>query len=58
MLLYVTCDTDEEINAVFEKLSQNRSIIMPLASYPSSEKHAWVKDKYDVTCQLNLEKIQ
>ena len=56
--MYIECDTEEEIDQVFEKLSQNGSILMPLASCPFSEKYAWVKDKYDVTWQLNFEKRQ
>lgn len=56
--LYVTCDNDEEINQVFEKLSQSGSVLMPLASYPFSEKYAWVEDKYGISWQLTLEKSQ
>ncbi|MDQ0177992.1 VOC family protein [Bacillus chungangensis] len=54
--LYVTCDTVEEIDRVFEQLSQDGSVLMPLAAYPFSEKFGWVADKYGVTWQLNLTK--
>lgn len=54
--LYVTCDSEDEINRVFEKLSQDGRVLMPLADYPFSEKFGWVEDKYGVSWQLNLEK--
>ncbi|SEM94541.1 VOC family protein [Lihuaxuella thermophila] len=56
MSLYVTCDTEEEIDDLFEKLSQGGGVLMPLASYPFSEKFGWVNDKYGVSWQLNLAK--
>jgi predicted 3-demethylubiquinone-9 3-methyltransferase (glyoxalase superfamily) len=52
--LYVTCDTEDEIDRVFEKLSQDGTVLMPLAAYPFSEKFGWVTDKYGVSWQLNL----
>jgi len=54
--LFVTCDTEEEIDRVFASLSQEGSILMPLAAYPFSEKFGWVADKYGVTWQLTLER--
>jgi predicted 3-demethylubiquinone-9 3-methyltransferase (glyoxalase superfamily) len=56
MSLFVTCDTTEEIDGVFEKLSQNGKVLMPLSPYPFSEKFGWVEDKYGVSWQLNLAK--
>lgn len=56
MSLYVTCDTEEEINKVFEKLSEGGKILMPLGSYPFSERFGWVNDKYGVSWQLTFEK--
>ena len=53
--LYVTCATEDEINRLFEKLSQDGNVFMPLMTYPFSEKFAWVADKYGVSWQLNLE---
>jgi predicted 3-demethylubiquinone-9 3-methyltransferase (glyoxalase superfamily) len=52
--LYVTCDTEDEIDRVFEKLSREGNVLMPLAAYPFSEKFGWVTDKYGVSWQLNL----
>ena len=52
--LFVTCDTSEEIDEVYEKLSQNGQILMPIAPSPVSEKFAWVQDRYGVSWQLNL----
>lgn len=54
--LFVTCDTEEEIDQVFESLSLEGSILMPLAAYPFSEKFGWVSDKFGVSWQLSLEK--
>jgi predicted 3-demethylubiquinone-9 3-methyltransferase (glyoxalase superfamily) len=52
--LYVACDTEEEIDRVFEKLAQDGSILMPLAAYPFSKKFGWVADRFGVTWQLTL----
>lgn len=54
--LYVTCDSEEEIDQYFEKLSKNGHIHMPLAEYPFSEKFCWVDDQFGVSWQLTLEK--
>lgn len=56
MSLYVKCDTQNEIEALFGNLSEDGQILMPLASTPVSEKFGWVADKYGVSWQLNLEK--
>ena len=54
--LYVACATEEEIDRLFEQLSQGGAVAMPKASYPFSDKFAWVADKYGVSWQLNLER--
>lgn len=54
--LYVKCDTEEEIDKVFEKLSEGGKILMPLGSYPFSEKFGWLNDKYGVSWQLDFKK--
>ncbi len=52
MSLYVTCDTEEEIDKLFAALSEGGNILMPLGSYPFGEKFGWVNDKYGVSWQL------
>ncbi|GKU77054.1 VOC family protein [Paenibacillus sp. L3-i20] len=52
--LFVTCDTEEEIDDLFEKLSRGGSVLMPLDVYPFSRKFAWVADSFGVTWQLSL----
>lgn len=54
--LYVSCATEDEIDRLFEKLSQGGAVAMPLMAYPFSAKFAWVTDKYGVSWQLNLER--
>ncbi|HDR6311292.1 TPA: VOC family protein [Bacillus cereus] len=54
MSLYVTCETEEEIETVFHKLAQDGSVLMPLGSYPFSKKFGWLNDKYGVSWQLTL----
>jgi predicted 3-demethylubiquinone-9 3-methyltransferase (glyoxalase superfamily) len=52
--MFVTCDTEEEIDELFAKLSQDGQVLMPLAPSPVSKKFGWVTDKYGVSWQLNL----
>jgi len=54
--LYVACATEEEIDRLFEKVSQGGTVALPLAAYPFSEKFDWVADKHGASWQLNLER--
>ncbi|KIL45117.1 VOC family protein [Jeotgalibacillus soli] len=56
MSLFVTCDSEEEIDRLFEALSEEGAVLMPLGPLPVSEKFGWVQDKYGVSWQLNLPK--
>lgn len=52
--LFVTCDTEQEVDRIFAKLTEGGSVLMPLASYPFSPKFCWISDKYGVSWQLSL----
>jgi predicted 3-demethylubiquinone-9 3-methyltransferase (glyoxalase superfamily) len=52
--LFVSCDTEKEIDELFEKLSQDGQVLMPLAPSPVSKKFGWVTDRYGVSWQLDL----
>ncbi|RNF38731.1 VOC family protein [Planococcus salinus] len=53
--LYVTCNTQKEIEQAFEQLSDGGEVLMTLDAYPFSEKFGWVNDKFGVSWQLNLQ---
>ena len=42
------------LDALWEKLSQDGSVLMPLDTYPFSEHYGWIQDKYGVSWQLIL----
>ena len=52
--LFVTCQTNEEIDNIYNKLVEGGNAMMPLDKYPWSEKYAWVVDKFGMTWQLML----
>ena len=52
--LFVTCQTDEETERIYNKLFDGGKAMMPLNRYPWSEKYAWVIDKFGMTWQLML----
>ena len=55
MSLFVRCDTEQDVEALFAKLAQDGQILMPLGEYPFSPKFAWVSDRFGVSWQLSLE---
>lgn len=49
--LFVTCLPDE-IDRLFERLSDGGQVFMPLGLYPFSSRFAWLSDRYGVSWQL------
>jgi predicted 3-demethylubiquinone-9 3-methyltransferase (glyoxalase superfamily) len=54
MSLFVSCDTEAEIDELFAKLSQGGMVLMELANYPFMKKFGWCNDKFGVSWQLTL----
>jgi predicted 3-demethylubiquinone-9 3-methyltransferase (glyoxalase superfamily) len=54
---YTVCETEEEINSVWEKLLDGGKALMPINSYGWSPRYGWVEDRYGVNWQLSLGKI-
>lgn len=52
--LFVTCQTEEEIDAISAALGDGGAFLMPLGSYGFSRKFAWLTDRFGVSWQLNL----
>jgi predicted 3-demethylubiquinone-9 3-methyltransferase (glyoxalase superfamily) len=51
--MFVTCESEAEIDDLFKKLSQDGIVMMPLAEYPFSRKFAWISDRFGVSWQLS-----
>lgn len=52
--LYVTCQSEDEVDRLFHGLSDGGQVLMPLGAYPFSKRFAWVSDRYGVSWQLAL----
>lgn len=52
--IFITCDSEEEIDRLYENLSSGGSLLMPLDNYGFSKKFGWVADKFGVSWQLTL----
>ncbi|MBY0123777.1 VOC family protein [Bacillus sp. S/N-304-OC-R1] len=54
--IYVTCDTEEEIDNLYQKLIADGEALMPIGDYGFSKKFGWLNDRFGVSWQLNLPK--
>lgn len=54
---FVYCESEDRINFLYQKLSEGGSINMPLDKYDWGPNYAWVKDKYGLSWQLDIEAI-
>ena len=52
--IYVTCDSETEIDTIYNKLIENGMALMPLDDYGFSKKFGWLNDKFGLSWQLNL----
>lgn len=51
---FVNCQTSEEVDLLWSKLSEGGATLMPLAAYPFSKRYGWLSDKFGVSWQIIL----
>lgn len=49
---HIKCNTIEEVDQIWEKLSPGGSVLMELGSYPFSKRYGWLQDKYGLSWQI------
>ena len=52
--IFVTCNTEEELDNLYQKLIEGGQALMPLGDYGFSKKFGWLNDRFGVSWQLNL----
>lgn len=49
----VACDTTEEVDRLWARLSDGGTTLMPLDTYPFSERYGWCQDRYGLSWQVS-----
>ena len=52
--IFVTCDTEDEIDRLYSVLPEDCKVLMPIGNYGFSQKFGWIVDRFGVSWQLNL----
>ncbi|GAB3058408.1 VOC family protein [Virgibacillus ainsalahensis] len=52
--IFLTCDSEEELDYIYENLLADGAALMPLDDYGFSKKFGWVNDRFGISWQLNL----
>lgn len=52
--IYVTCNSEEELDGLYGKLKEDGQVLMPLGDYGFSKKFGWLNDRFGVSWQMNL----
>ncbi len=54
MSIFVTCDSESEVDALFNTVSKDGGVMMPLADYGFSKRFGWCADRFGVSWQVGL----
>jgi len=52
--IFITCNSEEELDHLYEKLIKDGQALMPLDNYGFSKKFGWLNDRFGVSWQLSL----
>lgn len=52
--LFVECESEEQIDKLYNALVKDGEVLMELQKYDFSDKYAWINDKYGVSWQFSL----
>ncbi len=50
---HVACETKEEVDALWNELSRDGSVLVELGAYPFSERYGWTQDRYGLSWQVS-----
>ena len=50
----VPCDTRDEVDRLWQALSQGGEVMMPLDTYPFNAHYGWIQDRYGLSWQLTF----
>lgn len=56
--MYVYAGNEEEVTRLYNLLSENGKVLMPLDTYAWSPKYAWVEDQFGNSWQLDVKDIE
>ncbi len=48
----IACDTKEEVDSLWNRLIDGGTALMPLDTYPFSERYGWLNDRYGLSWQI------
>jgi len=51
--LFATCDSVEETNRIWDELAKEGNVLIPIGTYPWSERYGWLKDRFGMTWQIS-----
>jgi predicted 3-demethylubiquinone-9 3-methyltransferase (glyoxalase superfamily) len=51
---FVSCLNRQEVDALWQKLTDGGMVFMELDRYPFSERFGWIQDKFGISWQVNL----
>lgn len=49
---HAQCRTADEVDAIWERLSEGGAVLMPLGEYPFRKRYGWIQDRYGVSWQV------
>jgi len=55
--MFVYCESDEKIEKTYNNLCEGGKVLFPLDKYDWSQRYAWVIDKFGLSWQLDVDKI-
>lgn len=55
---FVVCETEAETDEVWGKLLEGGKVLVRLDKYPWSEKYGWVQDRFGLSWQISLGKME
>ncbi len=55
---FVVCETEAETDEVWGKLLEGGKVLVRLDKYPWSEKYGWVQDRFGMSWQISLGKME
>ena len=52
--IFIACNSEAEVINLFNVLSEQGKIMMPLGTYPFSKKFAWFSDRFGLSWQVSF----